>query len=249
MDPIIRSAPVAPIARQLRRLPERPSPARAPEAAPVSAPAAPAAKPAQAPVDTAVAAHAVALKERDAEIAKLREKTQQAQSTLDDAYADAERRGHAAGEAVGELAALERQQVQVDRLKALVFQVGQARQQVMANAEDALVEIAFAAVCRILGEHGASRDTLRRIVRESNTAAREPLTVRLHPDDVALLRLGADGPETDIRLCADASVQLGGCIVDSGAGSLDARFETQLELLAAALRAVRAGRHTGEESV
>jgi flagellar assembly protein FliH len=200
------------------------------------------------------AARQVELAERAAERAELlslREHAAEHARTLDALRADAEQRGYRAGEERGELAAASLQQAQVDRLKALAFQLSQARDGVLADAEDMLVEIAFAAVCRIVGEQGARRDTLLRVVAEASATARQrdQLTIRLHPDDAALLRLGAHGPEPLVRFVGDASVQLGGCMVDSAAGTLDARFETQLSMLGAAFAAVRADRVGEQESI
>ncbi len=263
MDPIIRAAPVASTARMLGRAPVRPVEPVAPPAAPepVKASVTPAAPPLMFPTvgfgvrpppasEDAAPVDAL-LVERDAQIAALRETAHKAQVALLSAHEDAERRGFSSGEEKGERIGRELLQVQADRLKSLVYQIGQSREQVMAAAEDTLIEIAFAAVCRIIGEQGATRETVQRMVREASAVAheRDQLTVRLHPDDLALLRIGANGPETDIRLAADPGVALGGCIVDSGTGSLDARFETQLELLGAALSAVRAERHTGQADV
>jgi flagellar assembly protein FliH len=249
MDPIIRAVAISPVARQLRRQPERaPAPAAvsspAPKAAPATAPA-----PAAAGVSEAL--HQAALRERDVQIDALRAQAGKAQQALTDAFADAERRGYAAGEEQGERAGRELLQVQADRLKALMFQVGQARAQTIADTEDTLVEIAFAAVCRMLGEQGASRTALARIVADAAAAARErdALVVRLHPDDLALLRDDAAPSPDEVRLAADAGVKLGGCLVDSANGTLDARFETELAQLAETLRAVRAGRHTGEDTL
>jgi flagellar assembly protein FliH len=75
---------------------------------------------------------------------------------------------------------------------------------------------------------------------------REQLVVRLHPDDVALLKGDADGGA--LRIDADPAVALGGCMIDGPAGSLDARFETQLEALGAVLKSVRAQRLAGQEA-
>jgi flagellar assembly protein FliH len=186
--------------------------------------------------------HEAALARRDDEIDALRKAAQQAAVDLTDAYADAERRGYAAGQEKGQLAASEALQAQIDRVASLVVRIGQARRDLMENAEDAMVGVVFAAICRILGEQGASREMVRNVVRgaAAATRAREQLVARLHPDDAALLKDGAD--DGDIRISADPSVVLGGCIIDSPGGSLDARFETQLELLGAALTSARASR-------
>ncbi len=95
-----------------------------------------------------------------------------------------------------------------------------------------MVETVYTIVCRIIGEHGTSRDTLLTMFRDATTAARmgEKLTVRVHPDDAAVL---ADQVTADVRFMADSSVTLGGCVIDSVSGSLDARFETQLAMLGA----------------
>ncbi len=256
MDPIIRAAPVSGLTRQLRRAPER---APEPLAKPTSAPA-PKLDPAPVPSAVQVALreqtsamspeHEAALQERDAEIARLRDAAQQATLELTDAFADAEMRGMEAGAEKGERLAREQLQSQVERVKTLLFQIGQARRKVMDDAEDALVEIAFAAVCKIMGEQGASREAVQLAVRVTCEATRErdDLVVRLHPDDAALLR-GDEDTEPGLRISADTSVTLGGCIVDSANGSLDARFETQLDLLATALKAARAERLSVQDEV
>jgi flagellar assembly protein FliH len=236
MGPIIRAAPVSPVLRRVGR------------------PAASAVQPAAAlangaplvvPFDGAAELarnekndHQAALHQRDAEIESLRRAAEKRAAELSDAYADAERRGYAAGEKKGEKAALAACDAQAARVKALVAELAASRDELLKNNEDAMVGVVFAALCRIIGETGASRDTIRAVVRHAVAATRqhEQLVVRLHPDDAALL----EDQEGDSRLCADPSVKLGGCIVDSANGSLDARFETQLELLAAALQAARA---------
>lgn len=229
--------------------------APAPVAAPVSAPAK---VPGIAPVPArdfagelarAEREHEAALARLNAEIDTLRKAAQQAAIDLTAAFADAERRGYAAGQEKGQLAASETLQAQIDRVESLVVHIGQSRRELMENAEDAMVGVVFAAICRILGEQGASREMIRNVVCSAAAATREreQLVARLHPDDAALLKDGAD--DGDIRISADPSVVLGGCIIDSPGGSLDARFETQLELLGAALKSARASRASEPETV
>jgi flagellar assembly protein FliH len=112
-----------------------------------------------------------------------------------------------------------------------------------------MVDIVFAAICRILGDHGATREAVQGVVRAAVAAMREreQLVVRLHPDDAALLKEEVDGGT--MRISGDPTVVLGGCIIESQGGSLDARFETQLEALGAALKNVRASRLAGQGAV
>ena len=67
----------------------------------------------------------------------------------------------------------------------------------------------------------------------------------MHPDDLAMLQKG-QGPMqglpggTDVQWVASSEVALGGCILQSPEGGLDARFETQLEALREMLLQTRA---------
>ena len=62
------------------------------------------------------------------------------------------------------------------------------------------------------------------------------LTVHLHPDDCrAMEGSGQDA----LRYVADAAITLGGCRLESAAGTLDARLERQLEQLRLALLKAR----------
>lgn len=260
MDPIIRAAAVSDVPRQLRRV------AAAVPVAPVAASPKQEAKAPFVPTANLLAAreHASAapvptapndalLKERDAEIAKLRAEIAAAKAVTSEQYADAQRRGLETGEQKGfehgERQAREQLAGQIERVQSVLAQVSQARRKLMEEAEDALVEVAFAAVCRILGEQSVTKAGLQGAVRQAMDATRERerLVVRVHPDDAALI--GPTESGMDVRFSADHNVELGGCMIDSASGSLDARFETQLGLLAAALSAARAARGAGLESI
>jgi flagellar assembly protein FliH len=185
--------------------------------------------------------HAAQLNERDKEISSLRLASAQAASALAQARADAEQRGFAAGVAKGEHAGRATLTAQAEQLAEVARQVNAAHGAAIDSAEITMVEIAFAAVCRIVGDEGFGRERVRSIVRKAvaESRAREQVTVRLHPDDAALLVEGSEQPEMGPHIVADPLVRLGGCIVDSPSGTLDARFETQLTLLATALKEAR----------
>jgi flagellar assembly protein FliH len=58
-------------------------------------------------------------------------------------------------------------------------------------------------------------------------AATRELRVRLHPDDLALLR-ELDAAEPHWQLQADPSLERGDCVLESERSRLDARVETRL---------------------
>lgn len=114
--------------------------------------------------------------------------------------------------------------------------------------EEAAVAIAFEAVCKIIGEAAPARETVLGIVREaaSHVHTTQRLTIHLHPADLELLQgTGMDmfsilpGDPGRITWIADQQIDVGGVIVTSDAGDLDARLETQLVRLKAALLAAR----------
>jgi flagellar assembly protein FliH len=181
---------------------------------------------------------ALARERAERELAAMREEA--AAQGYEDGLARGEREGRAA------LAK------QTARVAAIAAALEQSRTAVLAAAEDDLVEVVFASVARVLGQRAAA-DGATDAVRHTLAAfrARGPVTVRVHPEDAALLEqaVAADtalAPMSE-SICwrPDPGVALGGCIVDGGHGQLDARLETQLDGLRAALLAHREARRAG----
>lgn len=121
----------------------------------------------------------------------------------------------------------------------------------LAGAEEEMVALSHAVVCRILGEKLVTREgvaqCVAQAVREAGGGAslpasdRQPVSVHVHPDALATLqgdpvvgawlRGGEPVGAAPIRLVADERVVLGGCLVRSSEGTLDARIEVQMEAL------------------
>ena len=165
---------------------------------------------------------------------------------LDDARSRAEREGFAAGLEKGEEAARKAVSEQVARLASIVTSLDQARFNIVSEAEDAIVEVVYAAVCRIVGETAATRDGVIAMINQvlASFRERDQLVVNLHPQDLALIQRSFAALEVapidpQVRLRADPAVKCGGCIVESAAGSLDARLDTQLSRLCEVLSQVR----------
>lgn len=163
--------------------------------------------------------------------------------------------GYEHGSKAGEEAAQQDFAEQIRRLRG----IGEALQQDFSNRmvtalQDGIVEVVFAAVTKILGEELARAAGVQALVQciASEIAAREQYTVRLAPADLELInqpRRMAPGSEASagITYVADERVRIGGCIIETAAGSIDARLETQLQRLKEVLLDVRAQR-LGEEA-
>jgi flagellar assembly protein FliH len=116
-----------------------------------------------------------------------------------------------------------------------------------------MVALCWETVCRMLGEQAATSDGVRMHVLETlrTWRARGALSVHLNPGDLQQIADGTAGRaaidseleragHTGVQWIADPTVALGGCIVRSEEGGLDARLETQLAALKVALLAARA---------
>jgi len=145
---------------------------------------------------------------------------------FDDGYRDGYDKG--AAEAKAEQARQTERQAQ--EFAQLLASAQQALAGQIEGAEDAIVEIAFAAVCKLLGEGALSEAAARGLVREAmrGVLAKEGLVVRVSSADHALL---APSPEPRVEVVADERVAFGGCIIETAGGTLDARLEIQLRQL------------------
>ncbi len=142
-----------------------------------------------------------------------------------------------------------------ERLEQLAGQLAQEWTRFLQGAEDDMLDVIFEAVCRIAGDRAVTRDGAREMLARSLEAwhGRHPLSVHLHPDDAAILKedaatlevlasRGFDAGRERVRWVADPEVRMGGCLLRSAEGALDARLERQLQALAARLAEARAGR-------
>jgi flagellar biosynthesis/type III secretory pathway protein FliH len=161
---------------------------------------------------------------------------------------DAYNRAHAEGRAHGEEAGRLEWSQAVKKLGEAGRQLSAARQQLLEQAEDDMVEIAFAAVCRVLGRAEAQAGIVREAVRiaAANQWREHPAQVRIDPGLLADMEKEGVSPGPGITLVADPGLGMGGCVIESREGTLDARLEVQLEgLRRTLLQARRAADHGG----
>lgn len=261
MDPIIRSAVVSSVPRQLRAAVKR---VEAVHATPVAAqiaqsvlstspltaqaaktPPAPSLAPASQPVSSVERdAYAAAVKDVDAQKVQLLQAMKELEDDKAALLAEAESRGLALGQEEGQRQALAQVASKLELLSTLAEEMETSRMNILEQAEDMLVEVAYTAVCRIVGNTAASHAGLLEIVRgiARDGKAASKLCIRLHPQDLRMLQEDDEVLDARITLQADSAVELGGCMVDSDKGTLDARLETQLRRLGDTLLAVRRGR-------
>ncbi|MBV8660354.1 MAG: hypothetical protein JO142_21245 [Burkholderiales bacterium] len=113
------------------------------------------------------------------------------------------------------------------------------------GVESIAVAVAYEAVCKLLGQNATDAKQIEALVKEALThAARSPsVVVRIHPADLAILKqagaLMKSSASAKLSWHEDESIELGGCVLETASGEIDARLETQLENLRATLIAAR----------
>lgn len=153
--------------------------------------------------------------------------------------AEAEREGYAAGLAQGRENGERLLREQAERLAGLLVSARVDLGQVVGQLEGAIIELALTVAGQVthrtLTDHP---EIVGDVVRSALTAAAgfPVLRVRVNPTDYAFLNdlwpaIDVAPSAGSVELREDASVEAGGCIVDTAAGFIDAQPSTRLEEL------------------
>lgn len=189
------------------------------------------------PAETAEAADIVGRAHaRAAEIVEEANRT--AAATQHDAYREGRDQGYRDGvtEARAELA----------EALALVQRVGAeahaVRDRVLWNAEREVIELVIGVVETVIGrqvelEPTLVLDTVERAL--ARAGAQNIVRIRVNPDDreaVSVEMAERHGDAVPFQVMGDHTVAVGGCVIDTQAGEVDARLDVQLAEVARVLR-------------
>jgi flagellar assembly protein FliH len=164
-------------------------------------------------------------------------------SELEALERQAREEGYAAGQREGLAAAQQQLRTRMAQLDALYASAARPLQDLDAATELELARLSLVIARQVLvHELRTAPELVVQIVRQAVLAlpsATRELRVRLHPDDLALLReLGA--AETHWQLLADPALARGDCRLESERSRLDARMATRLAAVADAVLGVDA---------
>lgn len=155
--------------------------------------------------------------------------------------------GFEQGLAEGREQGLEAFAERLDRLDALLGRLERKLGEDIAGHEDLMVELAFEAAAKLLGAAAVTRDGVLALVRQALAGLRdrEQPVLRLAPRDLQLLadaraELSRQAGSPALEMIGDDRVELGGCLIETRGGGLDARLETQIARLRDVLLAARA---------
>jgi flagellar assembly protein FliH len=168
------------------------------------------------------------------------EAQQQAEAIRQEAEAAGRQQGFEAGFAEGRAVAEAQAAQESARLHELLNSILAERVRILSKAEAELVDLALAIARKVIGDIAANHaEAVAYIVHQAIEQLGQggPFQVHLHPTDAE--RLAAFWPaagKPDWKLVPDERIAPGGCIVVCGAGQVDARLETQLDLIQKAFR-------------
>jgi flagellar assembly protein FliH len=126
-----------------------------------------------------------------------------------------------------------------ERLACIAAHAQAALAEVVWAAQDESVALSYETLCGMLGASAVQPGAIRAQVAHLLAQHGAPeVVLHVHPQDAELLRGGV--PAVAERIVADPEVALGGCILRTAAGALDARLDAMLEACKTVLREARA---------
>lgn len=141
----------------------------------------------------------------------------------------------------------------MDKWNDALVEAWNARNRYLVKNEAVLVQLAMAVARKIVGDtasidSGAVLHSAREAIRSAR--GQQKITLRVRPEVESIMRqqtielMRSNSDIGEIQVVADESITLGGCIVESPLGTVDAQFSTQLQSLERALlRGADAGSH------
>jgi flagellar assembly protein FliH len=165
--------------------------------------------------------------------------------SLDEIETQAYIRGFNKGEKVGFESAADK----IESLRRLLDEAVEAlrhtRKRIQRDSEKEIVELVLAVAGRIVGhEVQTDREAIVAVVREAlqKVENQDTVVIKMNPADVDFLdrlRLPLSSLSRNpdgLRIEADESVGLGGCLIETDGGDIDARIESRLRIVGEAFR-------------
>ncbi|WP_321475172.1 FliH/SctL family protein [uncultured Paludibaculum sp.] len=141
---------------------------------------------------------------------------------------------HRQGEASGRQKAAADFEAAVERMARSIEEVAGMKSRLRKQAERDVVTLALAMARRVLRRQVTmDEEALLGLVKAAfeNVSMREVTEVRVHPQFVTRIQghLAKIGAPQAIHVQGDGALEVGGLVVETGRGSLDASIETQME--------------------
>lgn len=162
---------------------------------------------------------------------------QAAQQEIAQAMESGRQRGQREGYRAGQAQAQEEMTAALTLIRSAARDTKALRDAILLNSERQILRLLTAATRRIVGDIMEQHPDL--VVRAAQEALRRAgdqrvLRLRVHPDSAAILEARYGPEEQNWEIRADSALAVGGCIVDTEAGVIDASIEGQIAEIQAA---------------
>ena len=148
----------------------------------------------------------------------------------------------------------QKQQSLISALTELVNELNLRKRRLLSQAHKGLVSLAVSISRKVIksvaeASPAVAEENVREAVKLTGSAS--DVVVRVHPEERESLELVAGqiieqfGQSKHVRLVADESVDRGGCVVQTEAGQVDGRIETQVSRIAEELLGSECGAANG----
>ena len=153
--------------------------------------------------------------------------------------------GFLKGEKTGRESERERLQNIFDTFGSAITELGELRETLNFNAERGAVELALAIAEKVVfHEVSINKETLLGVLRGAleRVVDSEKIKIRINKVDLQLINESGDQLSgvtdnfKDVIIECDDTISRGGCVIETGFGSIDARIESQLQAVGDLLR-------------
>jgi flagellar biosynthesis/type III secretory pathway protein FliH len=159
-----------------------------------------------------------------------------AQRRVGEIESDARAKGFEQGISDGRAAAQAEMDEMLETMRGLVEMARVERYKIIETAEPEIVRLSVAIAQRILNQHVAlDQNAVLEMTRAAITRLvnRETVTVRVNPSDIQTMRQHRDklmsmNDIDNMRVIEDQRVDRGGVVIETDAGTIDAKISTQL---------------------
>ena len=166
-----------------------------------------------------------------AELASLRKRVAELESSVATEVRAASEASYHEGERAGRIAGRAELEPVLQRVSKSLGEVAALRSRVRRETEKELVMLSIAVARRVLHrELSVNPDAIQALVRTTleGIQARDICRVRMSPEHQQLLQLRPGLLPPGVEIIADSSLPLGGLIVETKRGNVDASVESQL---------------------
>ena len=158
----------------------------------------------------------------------------------DRGFCEGEIKGRAEGEEAGLEKGRQSAQPVIDTLETLLDELSQVRKKTFQHLESEIVALAMGVARKIVGQELAiSPELVVTVVKQAlgHLESTGSIRIKLNPDDMDLLN-GANADlcaglseSTAVSFESEPSIACGGCVIETDAGNIDARLETQFQAI------------------